>query len=353
MKKVSLLILLILTTNSALSCTTFSFSDHKGNVVFGRNFDFPAGEGHIHFNQRNVKKVSFVQPPEKTFEWISKYGSITFNQMGKEFPYGGMNEAGLVIEQMWLEQAEYPQSDKRFGFTELQWIQYQLDNAATVKEVIDSDTLIRISYTSLAPLHFLVADAEGNVATIEYLSGKMIVHQGESLPYPVLSNCTYEHSLNYIENSDKKEQEQFDNWTVNSSGRFKTAALLIDNFSEEKNIINYSFDILDSVSQDKGTQWSIVYDITNREIHYHTRLNESIQKIKMNQFDFSCNKKTLFADISSDIKEKNSINKLNYEVNLHLIEQIVSSLDFLKDNFPKEALIYKAKYPETLKCMKE
>jgi penicillin V acylase-like amidase (Ntn superfamily) len=28
---------------------------------------------------------------------------VTFNQYGRNFPSGGMNEAGLVIELMWLE----------------------------------------------------------------------------------------------------------------------------------------------------------------------------------------------------------------------------------------------------------
>jgi Penicillin V acylase and related amidases len=52
-----------------------------------------------------------IQPPEKPIEWISKYGSITFNQSGREFPHGGINEKGLVIEQMWLDEAAYPEMD--------------------------------------------------------------------------------------------------------------------------------------------------------------------------------------------------------------------------------------------------
>ena len=46
-------------------------------------------------------------PPEKPIEWISKYGSISFNQFGAEFPYGGINEEGLVVEIM-TSRAEYP-----------------------------------------------------------------------------------------------------------------------------------------------------------------------------------------------------------------------------------------------------
>jgi len=30
-------------------------------------------------------------------------GSVTFNQVGRDLPYGGINEAGLVVEHMTLE----------------------------------------------------------------------------------------------------------------------------------------------------------------------------------------------------------------------------------------------------------
>jgi penicillin V acylase-like amidase (Ntn superfamily) len=40
-------------------------------------------------------------------KWVSRYGSVTFNQYGCENPTGGMNEAGLVVEQMWLDESAY------------------------------------------------------------------------------------------------------------------------------------------------------------------------------------------------------------------------------------------------------
>ena len=81
------------------ACTTFTFKTPDGQIIYGRNFDFPSGLGHVHLNYRGVEKFSFVAPPEKSTSWISKYGSVTFNQNGRELPYGGMNEAGLIIEQ--------------------------------------------------------------------------------------------------------------------------------------------------------------------------------------------------------------------------------------------------------------
>ena len=57
---------------------------------------------------------------------------------------GGMNEAGLVVETMMLEETEYPSPDSRPGIEILQWIQYQLDNFSTIEEVIASHSQIRI-----------------------------------------------------------------------------------------------------------------------------------------------------------------------------------------------------------------
>ena len=351
MKKMFTAIILILIADIVLACTTFSFSNKKGNIVFGRNYDFPVGVGHIHINKRNMQKIAFIRPPEKPLEWISKYGSITFNQIGKEFPYGGINEAGLVIEQMWLQETVYPQLDERYGLSELQWIQYQLDNSESVLDVINSDSLVRISITSIAPIHFLVSDAEGNIATIEYIEGKMIVHRDRNLPYPVLANCSYEHSLDYKASTDKKESKQFNDWTINSSGRFAKAAFLIEDYTEEKNIIDYSFDILDSVAQENGTQWSIVYDITNKTIHFKTSANPNIQKLEMSHFDFSCGSKNIFANISDTIQNRNDFQEYTYEANFKLQEYVVLNVDFLKNNVPEEAIIATAKYPETIICI--
>jgi choloylglycine hydrolase len=334
-------------------CTTFTFSDSKGNIVFGRNFDFPVGMGHIQINYKNMHKTAFIQVPENPVSWISKYGSITFNQCGREFPYGGMNEAGLVIEQMWLQETEYPKMDKRYGLSELQWIQYQLDNASNVEEVIASDSLVRISFSSIATLHFLISDASGDVATIEYLDGEMVVHRGVDLLYPVLANCTYEHSLKYKESIDNKENIQYNDWTKNSSGRFVDATLLINDYNDDQDIVDYSFLILDSVAQGNGTQWSIVYDITNREIHYKSSQNASLQKIDMKTFDFSCNNTPLFVDMNMDIKGVESFRELTYEDNFNLIESVVLNVDFLKNNMPDGANAASARYAETIKCKGE
>ena len=70
----------------------------------------------------------------KPFTWTSRFGSLTFNQYGREFPSGGINEKGLVVELMWLDDTRYPAPDGRGELPTLQWIQYQLDTAANVDD---------------------------------------------------------------------------------------------------------------------------------------------------------------------------------------------------------------------------
>ena len=85
-------------TDSLYACLTFCL-ENGGNIVYGRNFDWPVETGAVFVNPRNIKKKAFVFPlDEKPMTWVSKYGSVTFNQFSIEVPVGGMNETGLVIE---------------------------------------------------------------------------------------------------------------------------------------------------------------------------------------------------------------------------------------------------------------
>jgi penicillin V acylase-like amidase (Ntn superfamily) len=45
------------------------------------------------------------------------------------------------------------------------------------------------------PLHYLVADRSGSAAAIEFLDGRLRARTGPTLPVAVLTNDTYERSL--------------------------------------------------------------------------------------------------------------------------------------------------------------
>jgi penicillin V acylase-like amidase (Ntn superfamily) len=333
-------------------CTTFCLKAKDGTILYGRNFDFPCGFGQVQVNQRNVRKTSLANPSEKPLTWVSRYGSLTFNQNGREFPYGGMNERGLVIEQMWLDAATYPQPDERFGLEELQWIQYQLDTAATVADVIDSDHIVRISNTSVAPLHFLVADAQGHVAAVEYLDGRMVVHKGQDLPYPVLANDTYQASLDYLAGLKARRSKPSPERRGLSLNRFAAAASMLERYDgNASQAVDYAFAILREVAQN-GTQWSIVYDLKNKTIAYKTRANGDLRRVELGRFDYSCSPTRLCADIEADVKSPSEFEAYTDEGNAKLIDRVWDSVEFLK-SIPAEIRAAFAGYPARVACARD
>lgn len=80
---ISILLILQGLNYSGKACTTFCINDST-NLIFGRNLDFEVGFGHVVINKRNIKKTAMIQPPEKTIEWVSLFGSMTFNQNGRD-----------------------------------------------------------------------------------------------------------------------------------------------------------------------------------------------------------------------------------------------------------------------------
>lgn len=300
MKRILLFLVLSFYCQFIFACTTFCINKN-GQIVFGRNYDWVTGAGIVNTNQRGLFKTSMRSGSAATVSWISKYGSITFNQYGKEFPTGGMNEKGLVVELMWLDGTRYPVEDNRPAVGVLQWIQYQLDNAETTAEVIGSDSKLRINEKA-TPIHYLVADATGNVATIEFLNGKMVVHQDDKLPFPVLANDTYASSVQMAKPLVGKPAVSLDN---NSLDRFVKACSMVKQFNEtdiNMPVTDFAFSVLDKVSQGSFTKWSIVYDITNRKIHFKTEANKSIKRFQFSSFDFACNQPAKMFNMNQDVK---------------------------------------------------
>ena len=67
-------------------------------------------------------------------------------------------------------------------------------------------------------------------------------------------------------------------------------------------VTDFAFSVLDKVSQGSFTKWSIVYDITNKKIHFKTEANKDIKSFQFSTFDFACNKQAKMFNMNQDIK---------------------------------------------------
>ncbi len=343
----SMLLLASLLTAETFACTTFCLKN-GGEVLFGKNYDWMIGDGMIFVNKRGVEKSAMVTGADTPARWVSKFGSVTFNQYGKDNPSGGMNEAGLVIELMWLDDTQYPKPDARPVVDVLEWIQYSLDVSANVSEVVKNSETVRIA--SPVKLHYLVNDKAGNSATIEFLDGKLVAHTGESLAVSTLANDTYEKSLNYL-NSTPIEKAK----TEGSFDRFTRAAQKTKEFAQkpktETEAVNYAFEILANVAQKRSTQWSIVYDQKRAKIHFRTMQSAAIKTIDTRAFDYTCGTAVKVFDVNSKDSGDVTAKFMDYTraANRDLIERAFNGTPFLK-SVPASSRDEKAQFYEKITC---
>jgi len=342
------ILLIFLVLRASQSCTTFCL-DKGDQLVFGKNQD-SIDSGLMIVNKRGVLKTAKVNDKEprvsQPVSWTSQYGSVTFNRFGREQPFGGMNEAGLVVEQMTLFETKYPGPDLRPYINSGQWIQYQLDNSSMVEEVIASDSKLRITDMLKDPgQHFLVSDRRGNCAAIEFINGKLVHYTEKSMPIKVLSNRAYAECITYW------EQSELPIWDYSDAvKRFAKAADMVKHYNPVTSgpAVDYAFDILKNVTM-RGTYLttgrSIVYDIKNLRVYFRTFEKEQIRYADLSSFDFSCKTPVKVLYVNEDLRGDVSKNFVNYtyEINRDLIKNAIPDIS-------DEDLNALAHYPETTNC---
>lgn len=333
---------------AAEACTTFCLRD-GGTIVFGKNYDWQVAGGMLVVNKRGVAKEAMPSGEGAPARWTSRHGSVTFNQYGREFPSGGINEAGLVVELMWLDGSRYPDPDRRGALGCLQWIQYQLDTAASVEEVLASDAQVRIA--SPTPLHYLVADASGRVAAVEFLRGRLAARTGKSLPVAALANHAYGDSLDYL--AGEACGGSCPPAGASSLARFSRAAAGVRAFraaGTEADLAR-AFGLLDDVAQAGSTQWSIVYEIDRRRVHYRTARNRTVRSLGLEGLDFRCATPVQTVDLheggGGDVRSR--LRPYRPAANLDLVRSSFRETGFLVDT-PEHTIREHAGYPDTTTC---
>jgi penicillin V acylase-like amidase (Ntn superfamily) len=316
----------------ASACTSVCLSK-DGQVVFGNNLDWFINEGVVVINKRKVKKRGAwgANPPE----WISKYASVTTNQSGNGFPCRGMNEAGLVIGEMWLGQTGYPDRDSRPSVNTDQWQQYQLDNCATIEEVLATDKVLRIDKDEYKS-HFFICDASGKCATIEWIDGKLRALAGDEVKIKAMVNSPYAECL--ARGDDR-------------SGRFAKAAGMLENYAGE-DPVEYVFSILRATRQ-KSTLWSLVFDVKNHRLYYFTALNPEIRSVCLDEFDPSCDSPVQILDINAPGKGdvKASFKDFTHEENVRVVRPALEKWKARNPSFSETDIEKTLNYHKTMQCM--
>ncbi len=301
------------------ACTSFLLK-HQAGPLMAKNFDWDIGDGLMFINPRGLAKTAMVAEGAKPVRWTSRYGSATFNQYGREFPMGGMNEAGLAMEVLWLHSTKYPAAGDRRSINTLQWVQYCLDSFKTVSEVVASASELAIGGS--ATLHFMACDQSANCAVIEFLDGKLVSRSERTLPLPVLTNDTFADSLEFLNRTLGYGGEPVKPEGIGSLARFARATNGTHEARTEpgETPVTDAFAILADVAQPDSTQWSIVYDLRGQKIHFKTRGNPEIRTVELGSYDLDCTADPLMTDLNGKGSGPVELSPYSVEANRKTIE---------------------------------
>ena len=272
--------------------------DNDGHAVFGANFDHDlTDEGLVFINKRGVVKSSVnTGTTGRRARWTTRYASISFNLVGYEYSWGGMNERGLSLSTMSLDETRQPRDDARPPLDSGEWVQYILDTCATVADVIATDSEVRIITVD----HYLVADRDGNAVVIEFLDGHMVSHAAPDVPVAALTNNVYEESC-----ATWERLRRHGNYAGQNSSplRFCLAADRVDGFrpTSDAGAVAYALDTLDEVRGQRfsvsPTNWSLVFDTKNLRAYFRTIRMRRIRWVDLKDFDLRCGAPVKMLDI--------------------------------------------------------
>jgi choloylglycine hydrolase len=318
------------------SCTTVGYQS-GGGMFMGKSYDWSEDQGMLVANKSGMQKQALIFDGSDALEWESRYASVTFSQHGRDFPVGGMNEAGLAVEIM-LGDFEGP-SGAMPAVNEVQWIQYVLDTYGSVAEFAEGIRAIKVSKL-VVDAHYLVCDQGGICASAEYLDGQIVLHTGSSMPAKVFANSTYEESASHLARHQGFGGSQPIPTDHSSLSRFVRMASMSQSLERQppSDPIAEGHAMLDSVAN--SGVWRIIYDLEAKAIHFR-RAGQSMRTVNVAEMAGNCTEQVQVYDLRSNDSGDITSRFINYtrEFNGSIIRQSRMVPWYLRDTATR--------YPET------
>lgn len=241
----------------ARACSLFAALADPANALYGRNFDWdysPAlllfsdpPDGYASVSMVDIAYLGFQGeqarqvhdlPPEERSSLIA----------APNLPFDGMNERGLAIGMAAVPASSLPDNPTLPTTGSLGIIREVLDHAANVDEALALFEQYNINMEGGPPLHYLVADASGQSALVEFYHGERVVNRNQQ-PWDMATNFIRASALDNPESMCSRYARISQTLTAHE-GKLTPAD---------------AFTLLEAVSQNI-TQWSIVYGMSTGEI---------------------------------------------------------------------------------------
>lgn len=307
-------------------CTRVIWPEASGAVLVGRNMDF----------HKDLMTNLWKQPRGVTRDdgvtgeltWTSKYGSVIATAFDI-ISVDGMNEAGLAGHVLWLAESTYGTPDEsRTQLSQAIWLQYFLDNFATVAEAVQwiAETNVQVVQmddpTGGNPptIHLALDDASGDSVIIEYLDGQPKVYHGKE--FRVMTNSpTFDQQLELAKRFEGLGGTEPLPGSTLATDRFARATYYAGRLpapTSQVQAIAAMFSVIRNCAQpfripDPGkpdasqTIWQVVLDLTNKRYVYESTTRPNIVWVDLADLDFAEGSPQLKLDLIGDLAVQGGI----------------------------------------------
>jgi hypothetical protein len=242
---------------TGFGCSLFSAHGDPADPVFGRNFDYdhqPAlllftapPDGHASVSMVDVSYLGLKSEADFTTE-AGRRALLKAPLL----PFDGMNAKGLVVGMATVPHWRPGADPARRTVGSVRIMRLVLDGAATVDEALEVFGRYNVDPSGSPPLHYMVADAAGRSAIVEFVDGAMVVHRGQG-PWQAM--------VNFAVTGSTEQSRQADH-------RYRTAAEALEADAGRLPAAR-AMGLLARLQQGH-TQWSIVYGGKTGEVRLTT-----------------------------------------------------------------------------------
>lgn len=304
-----LLVLNLLINQTVLPCTRVVYEGLNGTIITARSMDWRSEiPANLWIFPRGVDR--FGEAGTSSVKWKSKYGSVITSSWDIASS-DGMNEKGLAGNLLWLVESQYPKFEKDGkvkGLAVSLWLQYVLDNYATVAEAVaalEKKEFVVVSShipgtNIFATVHLSLSDASGDNAIFEYINEKLVIHHDRK--YVTMTNSPIFNDQLAINTYWKSIPGTIMlPGTNRAADRFVRASYYIDAIPKTDNVrsaLASVFGVIRNCSVPLGiasetepnissTRWRTVADHKNLVYYFDNVLNPNVIWVEFSKIDFS------------------------------------------------------------------
>jgi penicillin V acylase-like amidase (Ntn superfamily) len=297
----------LFSTSTAVPCSRVLWAAGDGQVYVGRTQDWTEkANSAFRVYPRGIARTGAVA--ENPHQWTTKYGSLVLSAYDSG-THEGVNEKGLSAHALYLAgETDFGKRDpKRQAIGVMQWVQYYLDNYATVAEAVEAQKHLAFQIEPLilpngfpTLVHLSLSDQSGDSAVIEYIGGTAKVYHDKR--FTVMTNePTYDKQIENLKQYRTFGGDKPLPGERTPSDRFVRAAYYANGLPQPANQgegAAFMFSVIRNVSVPFGTgdpekpniastTFRTVQDLTGERYYFESTYAPNVVWIDYAKLDFS------------------------------------------------------------------